>query len=87
METTKISSKGQVVIPKGLRMARQWGTGQELVVTLTDEGLLLTPKAPFPSTVLDDVAGCLPVTGPAKTEQDIGTALKRAAKAAWRDRG
>jgi AbrB family looped-hinge helix DNA binding protein len=87
METTRISSKGQVVIPQGLRKARQWDTGQELVVTLTDEGLLLTPKAPFAATVLDDVAGCLPVTGAAKTEQDIDAALQRAAKAAWRDRG
>jgi AbrB family looped-hinge helix DNA binding protein len=32
MQTTKLSSKGQVIIPKILRSRYKWNTGQELSV-------------------------------------------------------
>ena len=31
METTRLSSKGQVIIPKRLRDAHHWLAGQELI--------------------------------------------------------
>lgn len=43
MTTTRLSVKGQIVIPKALRDARHWGPGTRLHVTETTEGLLLTP--------------------------------------------
>ena len=43
MQTTVLSSKGQVIIPKGLRVARRWGPGTRLEVHATPEGLLLRP--------------------------------------------
>ena len=47
IETTRLSSKGQVIIPKKLRDAYHWLAGQELVEIATDDGVLLKPKQPF----------------------------------------
>ena len=46
MQTTVLSSKGQVIIPKTLRVARRWGPGTQLEVHDTPEGVLLKPAAP-----------------------------------------
>ena len=43
MQTTLLSSKGQVIIPKALRDARHWHAGTRLEVQETAEGLLLKP--------------------------------------------
>lgn len=85
METTKLSSKGQVIIPKHIRESHHWDAGLELQVIEFEGGILLKPKAPFEKTSIDDVAGCLQFSGPAKTDEDIQTAMKQAARKAWRD--
>ena len=46
MSTTVLSSKGQVIIPKALRVARRWGPGTQFEVHDTPEGVLLRPAAP-----------------------------------------
>jgi AbrB family looped-hinge helix DNA binding protein len=43
MDTTTISSKGQVVIPKALRQLSKWPPGTRLEILQTSEGLLLKP--------------------------------------------
>lgn len=85
METTKLSSKGQVIIPKHIRESHHWDTGLELQVIEFEGGILLKPKAPFEKTCISDVAGCLQYTGPRKTDEDIQEAMKQAARKAWRD--
>lgn len=45
MQTTTLSSKGQVIIPKTLRVARRWGPGTQLEVHDTPDGILLRPAA------------------------------------------
>lgn len=86
METTKLSSKGQVIIPKAFRASHNWDTGQELVVIDMGDGILLRPKGPFEETSLDQVAGSLKHSGKAKTQEDINSAMEKAARSAWRDR-
>lgn len=79
MSITHLSSKGQVIIPKAIREAHQWRAGQVFEVIETPEGLLLRDPRPFPATKLDDVAGCLPYTGPTISieamDQAIGSGL------------
>ena len=41
MQTTLLSSKGQVIIPKAVRVARRWVPGTRLEVQDTPEGVLL----------------------------------------------
>ncbi|MEE2025613.1 AbrB/MazE/SpoVT family DNA-binding domain-containing protein [Alkalimonas mucilaginosa] len=85
METTKLSSKGQVIIPKHIRQSHHWESGLELQVIEQDGGVLLKPKAPFTPTTLTEVAGSLPYSGSRKTNAEIETAMKQAARKAWRD--
>ncbi|MBK8973276.1 MAG: AbrB/MazE/SpoVT family DNA-binding domain-containing protein [Hahellaceae bacterium] len=87
MDTTKLSSKGQVIIPKYIRDLRNWSAGLELEVIALGEGILLKPKAIFPHTTLEDVAGCLNYRGKAKSDDDIEAAMKKAAVEAWSGRG
>jgi AbrB family looped-hinge helix DNA binding protein len=86
MKTTKLSSKGQVIIPKALRTANHWEIGMELLVVDTGEGILLKPKPPFAQKSLDEVAGCLPYPGDAKTLKEIDAAVARGLREEWRGR-
>ena len=59
METTRLSTKGQIILPKSIREPRAWGPGTEFEVEETGDGILLRPRARFPDTNLEEVAGCL----------------------------
>jgi AbrB family looped-hinge helix DNA binding protein len=85
VETTKLSSKGQVIIPKHIRESHHWEAGLELQVIEIEAGILLKPKAPFEKTSISDVAGCLQYSGPRKTDEDIREAMKQAMRKTWRD--
>jgi AbrB family looped-hinge helix DNA binding protein len=67
-ETTRMSTKGQVVLPKALRQRRGWGAGVEFVIEERPEGVLLRASAAPKYTRIEDVAGCL---GPAKRHVTI----------------
>jgi AbrB family looped-hinge helix DNA binding protein len=38
MEITRLSTKGQIVLPKGIRASRAWGPGTEFTVEETGNG-------------------------------------------------
>lgn len=78
METTRLSSKGQVVIPKWLRDMYHWEPGDEFIVTDTGHGLFLTPKRPFPVKTLDEVVGSLAYSGPSYTVEEMDAAIELA---------
>jgi AbrB family looped-hinge helix DNA binding protein len=59
MQTTRLSTKGQVILPKGIRSSRAWGPGTEFTVEETGDGILLRPATRFPEADLAAVAGCL----------------------------
>ena len=80
MPITRLSSKGQVIIPKTVRLAHHWEPGQELVVIDTGDGVLLKPKAPFPPSDLDDVAACLAFKGKTRSLEDMQKAIARGVK-------
>jgi AbrB family looped-hinge helix DNA binding protein len=77
MEITRLSTKGQIVLPKNIRASRSWGPGTEFTVEETRDGVLLRPARPFPETDLEEVAGCLPSTRKAKTVVQMHTASER----------
>lgn len=76
-DTTRLSSKGQVVIPKHLRDGHQWRAGQEFLVVETEQGILLKAKRPFPPAELDEVAGSLPYDGPGKSVEEMEEAIRK----------
>lgn len=81
VETTKLSSKGQVVLPKAVREAHGWAPGTEFEVESTSDGVRLRAKAPFPRTDLAHVFGSVRHSGPKKTleqmDDGIGTLVAR----------
>jgi len=44
--TVKLSSKGQIVIPKEVRDSLHWDAGVELVLVTTEHGVMLQTKTP-----------------------------------------
>ena len=74
---TRLSSKGQIIIPKHLRDAKQWQAGQEFVVEETQDGVLLKAKRSYPRTTLNEVAGSLRYDGTAKSIDEMNDAIKK----------
>lgn len=79
-ETTKLSSKGQVIIRKALREARGWAAGTALEIEEREDGLLLRRVRNFPATTVADVAGCLKWRGAPKSLEDMDAAITSEAK-------
>lgn len=77
METTRLSTKGQIVVPKNIRSSRAWGPGTEFTVVETEDGILLRPAVRFPATNLHDIAGCLRSERRARTVEQMNAAISR----------
>jgi AbrB family looped-hinge helix DNA binding protein len=59
METVKVSSKGQIVIPKAMREAGHIQAGTELIISAIADGLMLTPAQRIKPTKVVDGLGML----------------------------
>jgi len=72
--TVRLSTKGQVILPKSIRQRRRWDAGTRLVIEDTADGVLLKAAPSFKSTRSDEVFGSLKGSGPPKTleEMDAG---------------
>jgi AbrB family looped-hinge helix DNA binding protein len=75
METTRLSSKGQIILPKAVRDLHHWAPGMDFSVEDTGDGVLLRPIQASQPTRLDDIAGSLRVKGPARTIQEMDSAI------------
>jgi len=75
MQTTRLSSKGQIILPKSVRDAQHWVPGTEFSVEAVGDGVLLRPLKSVAHSRLEDVAGCLRVTGPARTIAEMDAAI------------
>jgi AbrB family looped-hinge helix DNA binding protein len=73
--TTKLSTKGQLILPKAIQEKLKWHPGTELVIEDTADGVLirLAPKAK-PST-LDQLVGALRYHGPAMSLEDMDAGI------------
>ena len=81
MERTRLSSKGQLVLPKAIRDADGWSEGTEFLVERVAEGVLLRPARPFPATRLEDVVGIALYRGPVVSVDDMARAIAQGVKA------
>ncbi len=75
MPTTRLSSKGQIILPKSVRDAFHWEFGTEFSVEPVGDGVLLRPLKAVAHARLEDVAGSLRVTGPARTIAEMDAAI------------
>ena len=81
---TRLSTKGQVIVPAETRRRLGWHAGTRLIVEDTPEGVLLTsapPAAPlFAPSRIEDVYGCLRHNGPPISLEEMDAAIIAEAK-------
>jgi AbrB family looped-hinge helix DNA binding protein len=77
---TRVSTKGQVILPKSIRDRLQWSPGTELSVEETAEGVLLRRSSRRTVTSLDEVFGSLSVAGRRLTLADMDDAVAAEAR-------
>ena len=77
METTRLSTKGQIILPISVRDARAWRPGTEFSVEETADGVLLRPLNRFPESRLEEVAGCLKWRGKSQTVDQMNRAIAK----------
>ncbi len=86
METTRLSSKGQIILPKTVRDTHQWTPGTDFLVEDLGYGVLLRPVPRHPPSRLDDVVGSLHIEDPARSLREMDAAIDEELRAR-RDRG
>jgi AbrB family looped-hinge helix DNA binding protein len=79
METTRLSEKGQIVIPKRIRAANKWEPGMEFSVEDLGDSIALKPIRSFRRTKLRDVLGCAQYKGPRKSLKEMDDAIAKGA--------
>lgn len=81
MHKMRLSTKGQIILPKSIRDSREWGPGMEFTIEPAGNGILLRPVGRFPNTGIEDVAGCLKSKRkagiPGRTPQAIEDQVRR----------
>jgi AbrB family looped-hinge helix DNA binding protein len=75
METTRLSTKGQIILPKSIRDSRDWKPGTAFTIEETGDGVLLRPATHFPAADLEEVAGCLRSSRKSKTLAQMRAAI------------
>ena len=81
METTKVSTKGQVVLPKAVRAAQRWEPGQELEVINAGGYVILKKAAAKRARGIESLVGVLSKYRKDKpvTDEEMQAAVRRAA--------
>ena len=77
---TKLSTRGQVVIPKEIRERNCWSPGEAFVVEEREGGILLRPAGASASLEPEDLLGVTGYRGPRKTLEEMDEAVARGAR-------
>ena len=78
---TKLSTKGQVVLPKSVRASHRWKPGTEFIIQDRDEGILLKPKGGAKARTWESIIGCIHYAGPRKSLKEMDAAVAAEARA------
>lgn len=82
MQTTKLSSKGQVVLPKPVCVAHHWESGTVFVIEDKKNGIFLRPiKQSKKTASWDQLLGCIEYKGKTKTLEEMNQAVAKGVKA------
>jgi AbrB family looped-hinge helix DNA binding protein len=79
MESTRLSTRGQIVIPKAIREAQGLKPGHEFSVESEGESILLRPVKPYPPRTIEEVLGCAGYHGPRLSLKDMEEAIRKGA--------
>jgi AbrB family looped-hinge helix DNA binding protein len=70
-ETVRLSSKGQLVIPRKIRELLHWVSGTELTVIASGKGVTIQPAQPGTGKRLEKLRGCLKYSGPRVSDEEL----------------
>jgi AbrB family looped-hinge helix DNA binding protein len=70
MQTT-LSSKGQIVIPRQIRLNHGWKPGISFSIVEEGDAIVLKPTLARKTTTIEEVVGCAGYTGPVVTLADM----------------
>jgi AbrB family looped-hinge helix DNA binding protein len=79
-QPTRLSTKGQLIIPKEIRERHGWTAGTELSVEDHGDSVVLRRSLDLPVTTLEDLVGCARYKGPALTLEDMEAGIARGAR-------
>ena len=80
IDTTVLSGKGQVVIPKRLRDERGWEPGLRLVVEATEQGLTLRPLEATRADAAARLLGIAGYHGPRRSLAEMQAGIRKGAR-------
>lgn len=80
---TRISTKGQVVLPKEIRDRRGWAAGAELIVEERPDGVLLRRAPKIAPTRVEDVFGSLGPVDRIVSIEEMNEAVLEEARRRW----
>jgi AbrB family looped-hinge helix DNA binding protein len=78
--TTRLSTKGQLIIPKEIRERHGWGPGVELAIEDRGDSILLRRAADVPETTLEDLLGCTGYQGPVHSLGEMEAGIAKGAR-------
>mgnify|MGYP005848226391 CR=1 FL=1 len=84
-QTTTVSTKGQVILPKALRDKRNWAAGTRLIVEETSDGVVLKQAPAFEPSAPDTVFAMLETSAPPLSIEEMDAAVLAEARARDRD--
>lgn len=74
-----------MILFEEVRSDLDWAPGTRLIVEETPEGVLIRKAPAFPPTRFEDVFGCVPWDGPAKSIEEMNEAVLEEAERRARD--
>lgn len=84
MARTRVSTKGQIVLPKKVRDLQGWRAGTELEPELRGNAVVRLANG-RPRTTLEDVIGCIPYDGPPVSVEEMDAPVDKAAREMWEE--
>ncbi len=76
----RLSTRGQLIIPKALRDRHGWAPGTKLVVEDRVDGVFVRLAKTLPPAELEDLVGSTGYRGPARSLDDMEAAIVRGAR-------
>jgi len=80
VQPTRLSTKGQLIIPKEIRKRHGWTAGTELLVEDHEDSVIVRRAEDLPATTLDDLVGCVGYKGPTLTLEEMDAGIARGAR-------
>jgi AbrB family looped-hinge helix DNA binding protein len=81
--STRLSTKGQLVLPKAMRDRKQWTAGTALEVVDVPDGVLIRREPRRAAYTVDDLVGILKYEGPPVSIEQMNEAVLEMAAARY----